>query len=88
MELDNSDGEVISSQGYGKGYLVNCCRDVQLYAKEEKGQYLVEARNLLLDNLQDKILEYMRMMLTWPITVVELFLHIRSINKRSSTWTK
>jgi hypothetical protein len=53
MELENIDGEVISSQEY----LVNCCRDVQLYAKEERGQYSVEARNLLLDNLQDKILE-------------------------------
>jgi hypothetical protein len=53
MELENSDGEVISFQQY----LVNCCRDVQLYAKEERRHYLVEARNLLLDNLQDKILE-------------------------------
>jgi hypothetical protein len=53
MELENNDGEVIFSQGD----LVNCCKDAQLYAKEERGQYLIEARNLLLDNLQDKILE-------------------------------
>jgi hypothetical protein len=53
MELKNSDGEVISFQGD----LANYCRDAQLYVKEETRHYLIEAKNLLLDNLQDKILE-------------------------------